>query len=407
MSQPKVNPLTKMTLLVGGTLVSMGDAVVMPLQPAIAKNFAEVPNVKLLVNYVLVFNALFIAIGATIVGLLIERFSKKKLLIAAFALYGVAGTSGLYLNNIYLLILSRAFIGLSIAGIMTILFTFVADYFEGEARSRFMGFINGFSLWASVAFLYVVAPLAAKSWHHPFAMYGVAFLLIPLAIISLQDKKPISNPAPNEPTVASTTKPNDAPLPTSYPKALVILVYAISFVAVTLVSLTFIKLPDIIVARFSTDIYYIVTGFAVFLASGAASSMFLYTPIKQRLHYQLIYALVFIVIGSGFIIINQANTYPVFLIGVGLAGLGYGLNGTNTSLWIMSLVPLPLVGRFMGIFTSLLFFAIFVSPNITSVALKFMDVSTAFLVYGIIMLVLAIGLLLHGVVLSKKAKAAA
>ncbi|EAY31240.1 MFS transporter [Microscilla marina] len=404
MTQPKVNPLIKITLLIGGTLVSMGDAVVMPLQPAIAKSFAQVPNIKLLVNYVLVFNALFIAIGATIVGLLIERFSKKKLLIAAFALYGLAGTSGLYLNNIYLLIVSRALIGLSIAGIMTILFTFVADYFEGEARSRFMGFINGFSLWASVAFLYVVAPLAAKSWHHPFAMYGVAFLLIPLAIISLHDKKPVGSPPPSDPT-ATTTVASDNLSTTSYPKALVILVYTISFVAVTLVSLTFIKLPDIIVARFSTDIYYIVTGFAVFLASGAASSMFLYTPIKQRLHYQLIYALVFIVIGIGFITINQANTYPVFLIGVGLAGLGYGLNGTNTSLWIMSLVPLALVGRFMGIFTSLLFFAIFVSPNITSVALKFMDVSSAFLTYGIIMLVLAIGLLLHGIVLSKKAEA--
>lgn len=405
MTQSKANSLTKATLLIGGTLVSMGDAVVMPLQPAIAKAFAHIPNIKLLANYVLVFNALFIAIGATIVGLLIEKFSKKKLLIASFVLYGLAGTSGLYLNNIYLLITARAFMGLSIAGIMTILFTFVADYFEGEARSKFMGLINGFSLWASVAFLYIVAPLAVKSWHHPFAMYGLAFLLIPMAIISLKDKTPVaSQPNTEEEIVETDSVTSNEPL--KYPKALVILVYVISFVAVTLVSLTFIKLPEIIVTRFSPDIYYIVTGFAVFLALGAIGSMFLYAPIKQKLHYQFVYALIFILIGAGFILINQSNSYLVCLIGVGLAGLGYGLNGTNTSLWIMSLVPPILVGRFMGIFTSMLFFAIFMSPNITSIALSYMTVSQAFLIYGILMLVLAIGLVFHGIGLVKQSKVA-
>lgn len=397
--QTKVNLLTKTTLLVGGTLVSMGDAVVMPLQPAIAKAFEHIPNIKLLANYVLVFNALFIAIGAPIVGLLIEKMSKKKLLIASFTLYGVAGTSGLYLNNIYWLIGARAFMGLSIAGIMTILFTFVADYFEGEARSKFMGLINGFSLWASVAFLYIVAPLAVKSWHHPFAMQGLAFLLIPMAIISLKDKAPVGN---KESLAQEGATLNNTAI--KYPKVLVVFVYVISFVAVTLVSLIFIKLPEIITTRFSTDIYYIVTGFAVFLALGAIGSMFLYTPIKQRLHYQLVYTLIFVLIGAGFLLINQSSNYVLCLIGVGLAGLGYGLNGTNTSLWIMSLVPPVLVGRFMGIFTSMLFFAIFMSPNITSVALKYMTVPQAFLVYGALMLALAIGLLFHGMNLTRQSK---
>ena len=404
MTQTKVSFLTKATLLVGGTLVSMGDAVVMPLQPAIAKAFEHIPNIKLLANYVLVFNALFIAIGAPIIGLLIEKMSKKKLLIASFALYGVAGTSGLYLNNIYWLIGARAFMGLSIAGIMTILFTFVADYFEGEARSTFMGLINGFSLWASVAFLYIVAPLAVKSWHHPFAMQGLAFLLIPMAIISLKDKAPVDNKESLE-SATEDVKPNNAPV--KYPKALVVLVYIISFVAVTLVSLTFIKLPEIITTRFSPDIYYIVTGFAVFLALGAIGSMFLYAPIKKRLHYQLVYTLIFVLIGAGFLLINQSNHYALCLIGVGLAGLGYGLNGTNTSLWIMSLVSPVLVGRFMGIFTSMLFFAIFMSPNITSIALEYMTVPQAFFIYGALMLVLAIGLLFHGISLTRQSKGSA
>lgn len=397
MTENKVNPLAKATLLISSTLITMGDAIVMPLQYAIKQTFKDMPNIDLLASYVLVFNALFIAIGATVVGMVIERFNKKTLLLLSFVIYGVAGTSGLYLNDIYLLITARAFMGISIAGIMTILFTLIGDYFEGDARSSFMGIINGVSLWSGVAFLYIVAPLAAKSWHHPFALYGLAFLLIPLVIISLQDKK--AAPVGEKEEVAAEVPPAQ----TTYPKSLLILIYATAFVAIALLSLTFTNLGDMI-AVFSKDIYYIVTGFAVFLASGAIGSMFLYGPVKKVLHHQLIYMLIFALIGSGFLIVSTAGSYSLLLVGVVLSGLGYGFVGPNTTLWIMALVPPALIGRFMGFFTSLLFFAIFVSPNITALALKYMEVPRAFFVYGIVLLALATILGAHGLSLSKKEK---
>lgn len=389
--QRKVSKLTQATILMGSTLVSMSDAVIMPLQPAIKQAFRQIPNIDLLVNYVLVFNALFIAIGATFVGLLIEKFSKKRLLLLSYLVYGVAGTSGLYLNNIYLLIVARACLGLSVAGIMTILMTLLGDYFEGEARNKFMGLANGFSLWASVAFLFLVAPLAANSWHHPFAMYGFAFLMIPLVMLFIFD--------PKKPTLATS---NAASKPVSYPRSLVVLIYATVFTGVTLVGLTFIKLPNIVSTKFSQDIYYTITGFAMFLATVAAASTFLYVYIKNFLHYQLVYAVIFLAMGGGFLLMSQAQLYALFLVGTGLAGFGYGMIAPNTTLWVIEVTPEQLRGRFMGLFTSLLFFAIFISPNITAIVLQYANVTTTFFLYGLVMVTLAIGLLLHGVYLLRK-----
>jgi len=412
MTKKKVTTLTIATLLISSALISMGDAIVIPLQAAIKQTFAKTPGIDLLTNYVLVFNALFIAIGASFVGLLLERFSKRAVFLTSLLIYGIAGTAGLYLNDIYLLIASRAFMGLSIAGIMTTLYTLIADYFEVEKRGRFLGLANGISLWGSVAFLYIVAPLATKSWHQPFILYGVAFIVLVMAVISIFDmpkEEPFVTGLAEEPVteVATDTPAEDTPVGTpSYPKALIFMIYSIVFISITLVSLMFIKLQDIVFPKFTkTDIYYLITAIAVFLALGASGSMFVYARIKKYLHFQLIYAIIFVVIGIGFLLISKTNSYPVFLVGCGIAGLGYGFVAPNTSLWLMQITPPVLVARFMGFFTSLFFLAIFISPNLTAIVLSYVDVPTTFLIYGIVLLVLSVGLLLHGLVLVKKAKA--
>ena len=396
MTKKKVTTLVAATLLMSAALISLADAVVIPLQGAIKQTFAKTPGIDLLSNYVLVFNALFIAIGATFVGLLLERFSKRAVFLVSLSLYGISGTAGFYLNDIYLLIASRAFMGLSTAGIMTTFYTLIADYYPEEKRGRFLGLANGVSLWGSVVFLYVVAPLAAKSWHHPFALYGIGFLVLITAMISIFDM-------PKEaPATEATTENISTP---SYPKGLVILIYSIVFVSITLVSLTFTKLQDIVFVRFSNNLFYLINAIAIFLASGATSSMFVYTRIKQYLHFQLVYVVIFIAIAIGFFLMGKTNSYPVFLIGCSIAGLGYGFVAPNTSLWLMHITPPALVGRFMGFFTTLFFLAIFVSPNITAVVLSYTNISNTFLIYGVVLLVLSIGLLFHGLILSKKDKA--
>lgn len=99
----------KLTLLLVSTLTVMAGATIAPSLPAMQQHFAEVANVAYWVRLVLTVPALLIAIGAPFVGVLIDQLGRKPLLTTALVVYGLAGSSGLWLNTIGLILVGRAF----------------------------------------------------------------------------------------------------------------------------------------------------------------------------------------------------------------------------------------------------------------------------------------------------------
>jgi MFS family permease len=79
--------------------------------------FASVNNADFVVRLVLTAPALFIAIGAPVVGVLIDKFGRKPLLTVALAIYGIAGSSGLWLDSLGFILVGRALLGMSVAGV--------------------------------------------------------------------------------------------------------------------------------------------------------------------------------------------------------------------------------------------------------------------------------------------------
>jgi MFS family permease len=75
-----VNSLpVKITLLLISTLTVMAGATIAPSLPAMQAVFADIPNVGYLVWLVLTLPALFIAIGAPLVGVLIDQLGRKPM----------------------------------------------------------------------------------------------------------------------------------------------------------------------------------------------------------------------------------------------------------------------------------------------------------------------------------------
>jgi MFS family permease len=96
----QVNTLpVKIVLLLIGTLTVMSGATIAPSLPAMQDYFKAVPNAEYLVRLALTLPALFIAIGAPIVGIAIDKFGRKPILLFSLALYGIAGSSG-YLTSV-------------------------------------------------------------------------------------------------------------------------------------------------------------------------------------------------------------------------------------------------------------------------------------------------------------------
>ncbi len=78
------------------------------------------------------------------VGALIDRFGRLKLMLSSLILYGLAGTSGYFMNDLYSILVGRALLGIGVAGVMTTTITLIADYFEGTERNAFMGLQGAF-----------------------------------------------------------------------------------------------------------------------------------------------------------------------------------------------------------------------------------------------------------------------
>src|SRR5690348_17994808 len=127
----------KLTLLLVSSLTIMSIITISPALPQMATAFSNVPNAGFLVKLVLTIPALMIAVFSPVTGRLIDRHGRIKILRLSLVLYAIAGTSGFFLNNLYVILLSRAVLGISVGMSMTIVITLIADYFEGIERQKF------------------------------------------------------------------------------------------------------------------------------------------------------------------------------------------------------------------------------------------------------------------------------
>ena len=83
-------------------------------------------------------------------------------------LYGISGASGYALNNLYYILLGRAFLGIAVAGIMTVSITLIGDYFKDNKRNKFMGLQGVFMGLGGVFSISLSGILADINWNVPF-----------------------------------------------------------------------------------------------------------------------------------------------------------------------------------------------------------------------------------------------
>lgn len=177
------------TILLGSTMTVMAGATIAPALPGMSIVFADVPNADFLVKMVLTIPALLIAIAAPFFGVLLDHWGRKPILIFSVLLYGLSGTAGYFLQTLSSILISRALLGLAVAGIMSGFTTLVADYFKGPERNAFMGYQAGVMGFGGVTFLLLGGLLADVGWRFPFLVYLFAFIVLPGVLFAITEPK--------------------------------------------------------------------------------------------------------------------------------------------------------------------------------------------------------------------------
>lgn len=341
--------LVKATLLLSSSLTVMAGATIAPSLPAMRDYFAATPNADYWVRLVLTVPALFIAIGAPFVGTAIDRFGRKPLLALAVLLYGIAGTSGAVLNDIGMILVGRVLLGLSVAGIMTTATALIADYYSGAARAQFLGFQAGFMGLGGVLFLSLGGFLADVNWRMPFLIYLLALLILPLVVLVL--------PEPNRTEAAQNLAADAA----DFPWQIAGLTYLAALLSQIVFYLIPVQLPFYLKQLVNATASQ--SGLAIALATlFSAASAIAYRQIKARLSFMGIYAIAFLAMAVGYLVISFSPTYAMVLVGLAIAGAGLGLLMPNMNVCLTSVTPVSLRGRVLGGLTTAFFLGQFVSP---------------------------------------------
>jgi MFS family permease len=162
-----------------GGLVPMAIAIA---QPAIAAHFGGGDDGRLAARMLFALPSLMIMIGAPVGGALAERFGYRPSLLIALAVYSVAGSAGLVLDDFTALLISRLFLGLAAGAFMALYLALTAAYFEGQARARVMGFAVSCSAAVGVLSLALGGRLVDwGGWQAPFGMYLLGFVTLAIA----------------------------------------------------------------------------------------------------------------------------------------------------------------------------------------------------------------------------------
>jgi len=337
----------KITILLVSSLTVMSIVTISPSLPEMSLAFSGIKNSNFLVKLVLTIPALFIAIGAPIAGILIDKYGRLKLLWVALITYAISGTLGYFLSDIYSILISRAVLGMAVGVSMTVVITLIADYFDGSERQKFVGMQVAFMSFGGIVFIGLGGVLADISWRHPFFIYSFSLLILPLTFLYLYEPKIEQHDAAK----AANLKP---------PKIIWLLFFNMLIMWVFFFMIP-VQLPFQLKALGIEKNSLIGAAIAVSTAFSVISAIS-YSKIKNKFSHFSIFSVGYLLMAISFGLVAFASSYLMVIIAMIFAGLGMGMMIPNTNIWVMNITPPEIRGKEIGKLTTFWFLGQFLSP---------------------------------------------
>ncbi len=178
-------------------IVAMGPAV-----PTMIQHFADDPDARAKVPAMIGAPGLAMALLAPFAGLLVDRFGRRRLLLLCTGLYGIFGAAPLLLDNLDQIYWSRLLLGVSEAGILTVVNTLIGDYWDDKGRRNWL-FLQGLLGPFIAGFVALLVGYASKTqWNGVFFVYLIAFPIWAAILVWLFEPKPRERAADAAPAAA-------------------------------------------------------------------------------------------------------------------------------------------------------------------------------------------------------------
>jgi MFS family permease len=321
--RPPVSLGTKIVILSGGPAISLATSLIQPVLPSITADLAHGPGDAMLVKMLVGIMGFAMVIGASLTGFLADRFGLKRVMAANYAIYAVAGTAGIYLDNLPLLIGSRFLLGIAAAGAVTGSIIIINAQMAQDRRATWLGYYNGVAQMSSVALNPVSGLLGEFDWHWSFAIYGLAAPFAFLAATALPGRLPA---APKTPAALSP------PLLQWFPFRFAVLGLGLG----TIIYIPAIYLPFVLSEmgmKSPAMISLVLTGDII---AGSIASL-LYGRARRTLSEQAAFTVSVGFAGFGLLIAGLAHSYLIVIVGSVIFGIGVA--------WFLPTLMIVVAGR--------------------------------------------------------------
>jgi len=165
----------------------IGVSSVTPAFPKLAKDLNINPkNLGLLIT---VFTLPSLILGP-IIGVLADRWGRKRIIVPSLFLFGIAGTACAFARDFNLLLWLRLLQGIGAASLLSLSITLIGDLYKGERRTTAMGYNASISSIGTATYPLIGGALATMGWYYPFALPILAIPLGLLVLFALKNPEP-------------------------------------------------------------------------------------------------------------------------------------------------------------------------------------------------------------------------
>ncbi|MBS99833.1 MAG: MFS transporter [Oceanospirillaceae bacterium] len=329
---PVARPIHAYLLLLCGCMSVLAAVVIAPILPKMQAHFADIERVEFLVPLALTTPGLVIALLSLFVGVIADKFGRKRLLVGGLAFYALFGCAPLLIDSLHAIIATRIGVGFTEAIIMTCCTALIGDYYRGLQRERYLALNTTFASTSAVIFIAVGGALGEFGWRVPFGVYSISLLLALAALMLLWEPRRHVDQAAMSHTVEAEDDESWNPM-RLLGICLVTLVGGVLFMAV-----------QVHVAYLLADVG-VESSATVGLIASAAQVAVVVGSLLFRLILRAGYmtsmrlGVALLLIGCGYLLIGVSDHSTGVIVGALINGLGAGILLPTLLCWNMKHLP--------------------------------------------------------------------
>lgn len=355
-----MNKIQKLSILSLSFISLIATAAMAPALNGIQSHFINAPET--LVKLVVTLPALVCIPIGLLNSAFMKFISKKNLIIIGLLLYTIGGLSSSFSSNIYMLLCTKAILGLGLGITAPLSLVLIGDFFHGKERAKFMGFSTATTNLGGILSTLLVGFLASFGWRYSFIVYAVAVIVLILVIFFLPNTEERNKENLNTVNIEEEIKLNKG----IFKYAILVFLGLVAFYAIPTNMDFLVKLRNLGSTSTAANIVSIGT-----LTSLISAILF---PKLFKIFHRYFSIIIFICMMIGFIILGIGHTMPVILIGAIFVGFGFGDIIPFGMLFASNLVHKTHTALAILVVTTGLYFGEFVSPLVLQFISKVLNI---------------------------------